>query len=78
MKDEKNLNNSETQTLNIPVVVRWLIMAVCCILIAIIWLIQIPWSLLVTLPTGYFLHEFDIIMQPYYWFEMARRNDFDF
>jgi hypothetical protein len=44
------------------------------ILITIIWILVIPWDIFVMLPTGYFLHEFDIVMQPYYWWDWAYNN----
>jgi hypothetical protein len=75
MKKEHNSQEPQKQALNIPVVVRWLIILGSCILIALIWLLIIPWSILITLPTGRFMHEFDCVMQPYYWFDMAWNNE---
>lgn len=60
--------------LNMPWVIRLLIMFVSSILIGLIWVFIIPYSLLFGMWFSYPLHGFDFIMQPYYWFEMAKTN----
>lgn len=74
--DQLNIILNRKEELNIPLIFRVLIIVISAILIGIIWLLIIPYYVL-----GFFLifnqalHEFDIIMEPYYWIYRCWNNE---
>jgi len=74
MKKEHNSQVLQKKSLNMPFVIRWLIIIMSSLLVVLIWLSMIPFWIVVTLPTGRLMHEFDFIMQPYYWIAICYHN----
>ena len=47
----------------------------CIILIVLIWCLWIPYMIFVFPFTGHFMHESEIVMQPYYWLAILNEKN---